>query len=256
MSDWNTALYLKFERERTQAALDLLAKIPHPNPKLIVDLGCGPGNSTELLRARYPHAGIVGIDFSQEMLNAARIRVPSARFENRDIQTWQPDRKIDLIFANAALHFVPDHHLLLARLMDYLNDGGCLAVQMPDNMQEMSHALIRMISADGPWSQRLVPVAKTRARIAPPEDYYQLLSRQCQKIQLWTTTYVHPLANVDSIVEWFEGSGLRPFLTLLTPDERVKFLDRYRTELNQAYAVQPDGKVLLNYPRLFFIAQK
>lgn len=256
MTDWNTALYLKFERERTQAALDLLAKIPHPDPGLIVDLGCGPGNSTELLRRRYPHAEIVGIDFSQDMLAAAKTRVPSARFEKQDIQSWCPHQKIDLIFANAALQFVPDHHLLLARLMDYLDEGGCLAVQMPDNMQEMSHALIRMISADGPWSERLVPVAKTRARIAPPEDYYQLLSRDCQNIQLWTTTYVHPLTSVDSIVEWFEGSGLRPFLALLSADERVSFLSRYRTELEQAYAVQPDGKVLLNYPRLFFIAQK
>ncbi len=256
MTDWNSELYLKFDRERTQAALDLLAKIASPEPKSIIDLGCGPGNSTQLLRQRFPEADIVGIDVSRAMLETAIKRVPSAQFLNQDISSWHPGHKVDLIFANAALHLVTDHHLLLAHFIDYLTPGGRLAVQMPDNMQDTSHALIRMISADGPWAHRLVPIAKTRARIAPADDYYQILCAHCQHIQLWTTTYVHPLDSVDSIVDWFRGSGLRPFLELLSPEEQQEFLQRYRAELLKAYTVQPDGKVLLTYPRLFFVAQK
>src|SRR6202035_4144234 len=163
---------------------------------------------------------------------------------------------MDLIFANAALHFVPNHHEFMVRLVSFLHEGGRLAVQMPNNIQELSHALMRMVAADGPWAKRLVPIAKTRPVIGALDLYYQLLTPVCSKIDIWQTTYVHPLDGPDDIVDWFEGSGLRPFLEPLSPCEREAFLSRYRAELSAAYPKQPDGKVLLRYPRLFFVAQK
>ncbi len=115
---------------------------------------------------------------------------------------------------------------------------------------------MRMISADGPWADRLVPIAKTRAVIGPPEEYYRLLTPLCSKLDIWQTNYIHPLDSVDNIVEWFEGSELRPFLKPLTPQEQASFLARYREELAKAYVEQADGKVLFRYPRLFFIARR
>lgn len=254
--EWNSSLYMKFEKERTRAARDLLAQVPDLAPGSIFDLGCGPGNGTELLAAKFPGARIFGLDISENMLAVARERVPSARFGKEDIAGWRPAEKTDLIFANASLQFVPSHDELMVRLLSYLREGGCLAVQMPNNIQELSHALMRMVAADGPWADRLVPIAKSRAVIGGLDFYYQLLVPHCSRLDLWQTAYVHPLDGPDDIVDWFAGSALRPFLDALSPCERESFLTRYRAELAAAYPVQTNGKVLLRYPRLFFVAQR
>jgi trans-aconitate 2-methyltransferase len=256
MSDWNSALYLKFERERTHAARDLLSHIPSFEPETVYDLGCGPGNSTELLTEIFPTAQIVGIDNSDDMLEAARKRVVGATFLKRSIEDWRPAREAGLIFANAALQFLPDHDQLMVRLLSHLAKGGWLAVQMPQNIQEVSHALMRMVAADGPWADRLMPVAKSRPIIGSIEDYYRLLAPLSAYFEMWQTTYVHALDGPEGIVEWFEGSALRPFLQPLSPSERQAFLVSYKRELVGAYTFQPDAKVLLCYPRLFFIAQR
>jgi len=190
------------------------------------------------------------------MLEVARARVSGARFLKEDIERWRPSEPADLIFANATLHFALDHYGLIKRLAGCLAEGGCLAAQMPNNMQEVSHALMRMIAADGPWSDRLVPIAKTRAVIGPLDEYYRLLRPLCSRLDIWQTTYIHTIDGVDRIVEWFEGSELRPFLKPLSEQEREAFLARYREGLTQSYAPQSDGTVLLPYPRLFLVAQK
>ncbi|WP_400771546.1 trans-aconitate 2-methyltransferase [Methylosinus sporium] len=257
MSDWDIALYRKYERERTRAAGDLLARIPEFEPTTVFDLGCGPANSTELLAARFPRATLVGLDTSDEMLEVARRRgIASAQFQKQDIAAWRPAEPADLVFSNAALQFVPDHDEAIVRLLSVLRPGGWLAVQMPNTTQEMSHALMRMIAADGPWAERLVPIAKTRPVISPPEEYYRRLAAHASVFETWQTTYVHPLDGAKGVVEWFEGSALRPFLDPLNKIERSLFLSRYESELAAAYPLQPDGKVLLRYPRLFFVAQK
>lgn len=255
MTDWNSDLYLKYEHERTRAARDLLEHVPKRETTLVFDLGCGPGNSTELLAAAFPGAKIVGIDYSGNMLSVARRRVPRAKFVEQNIESWRPEEQADLIFANAALHFVPDHRALMTRLVSYLKPGGRLAVQMPNNTHELSHAAMRMVAADGPWAARLVPIAKSRTVIGPPEEYYKLLTPLCRELDIWETAYIHPMDGPQEIVEWFEGSGLRPFLDPLSPSERESFLARYRDEL-AAYPRQPDGKALLRYPRLFFVLLK
>jgi trans-aconitate 2-methyltransferase len=254
-SDWDTALYLRFEDERTQPARDLLARV-RSNARRVVDLGCGPGTSTHLLAARYPDAQIIGIDSSEQMLAAARARLPGIHFEKQDIGAWRPSVKPDLIFANAALQWLPNHHELIPRLMSFLAEDGCLAIQMPDNRQEPSHALMRMVAADGPWADRLVPVAKTRGLIGIYSDYYGWLKPLSAQVEIWQTTYVHPLPGVGAVVDWFRGSGLRPFLNPLDECEREQFIARYMRGLADAYPLEPDGRLLFLYPRLFVIAAK
>jgi trans-aconitate 2-methyltransferase len=253
--DWDTGLYLKFEAERTQPARDLLARVPI-EARRIVDLGCGPGTSTQLLAARYPGAQITGVDKSGQMLAAARARLGGVVFERQDIAAWRPEVRPDLIFANAALQWLPDHHELIPRLMSFLAEGGCLAIQMPDNRQEPSHALMRMVAADGPWADRLVPVAKTRGLIGIYSDYHQWLRPLSSRVEIWQTTYVHPLPGVGAVVDWFRGSGLRPFLNLLDECEREQFIARYMEGLAEAYPAESGGELLFLYPRLFVTALK
>ncbi len=255
VSDWDTALYLKFEAERTLPARDLLARVT-VGARRIVDLGCGPATSTRLLAERFPQAEILGVDNSEPMLAEARRRLPGVRFELSDIADWRPRQRPDLVFANAALQWLPDHETLFARLMSYLAEGGALAVQMPDNRQEPSHALMRLVAADGPWSDRLVPIAKTRAVIATHVDYYAWLKPLSAALDIWQTTYVHPMSGVGAVVDWFRGSALRPFLNPLDVCEREQFIERYMRELADAYGVEPNGALLFLYPRLFIHARK
>ena len=140
--------------------------------------------------------------------------------------------------------------------MGYLADGGALAVQMADNLHEPSHSLMRMIAADGPWTDRLAPIAKTRAVIGTHVDYYEWLKPLSDRLDIWETTYVHPLSGVDAVVDWFHSGALRPFLDPLDPRERVQFLERYERDLADAYDVGPDGGLLFLYPRLFIYARK
>ena len=254
-TDWDTELYLKFETERTRPARDLLARVDGA-PRFIVDLGCGPGTSTRLLSERFPSAEILAIDNSEPMLAEGRRRLPHLRFEHADIANWRPTRQPDLIFANAALQWLPDHEALFPLLMSHLADDGALAVQMPDNRQEPSHALMRLVAADGPWADRLVPIAKTRAVIATHLDYYAWLKPLAGALDIWQTTYVHPMAGVGAVVDWFRGSALRPFLNPLDICEREEFIERYMRELATAYGVEPGGGLLFLYPRLFIHARK
>ncbi len=252
---WDVGLFSRFAAERAWATRDLIAAID-VDPKSVFDLGCGPGTSTGLIAARFPRAKIVGVDVSEAMLVEARRRHPALSFAAVDVARWRPEAPVDLIFADSALQWVAEHHALFPRLMGHLAPGGVLAVQMPDNRQEPSHASMRLIAADGPWADRLVPVAKTRAVISTHNDYYDWLAPLSASLKIWQTTYVHPLESVDAVVDWFRGSALLPFLAPLDPVEREVFLARYRTELSRAYRVEPNGRVLFLYPRLFLIARK
>ena len=256
MSDWDPILYAKFESERLRAARDLLAQVPLASADLVYDLGCGPGNSAELLLRRFPHARTIGLDTSDAMLARARMRARQAHFVKQDIACWAPDDRADLIFANAALQFLPDHDKLFPRLVSYLAPGGVFAAQMPNTARESSHALMRMVAAEGPWSSRLVPIAKTQPLIAGYDDYYEWLRPVASRVDVWMTTYVHLLDGPQGIADWFAGSTLRPFLERLDDRERGEFLARYRSGLKQAYPIQSDGKTLFPYPRLFIVAMR
>jgi trans-aconitate 2-methyltransferase len=253
MEDWNARQYLKFEDERTRPPRDLLAQVPLQHPRLAADLGCGPGNSTELLIERFAQSEVIGLDSSPDMLRKARERLPQCKFVEADIATWTPEVRTDLLFANAALQWVPDHARVLRRLLEALPTGGVLAVQMPDNTQEPANVLQREVAGSGPWAAKLA-AAVPRADMLPPDAYYDLLKPASAHIDIWHSIYNHAMANPQAIVEWFKGSSLQPYLSLLDAGTREQFLAAYTEKIVEAYKPRVDGKVLLKFPRLFIVA--
>ena len=254
---WSAKQYVAFEDERTRPARDLLAAIPAGDVRSAVDIGCGPGNSTELLVERFAGAAVRGLDSSSDMIEAARKRLPQVKFDLSDIDTWSESGPFDVIFANAVLQWVPDHATLLPSLVSKLAPGGSLAIQMPDNLQQPSHRLMREVAADGPWASKLAKVAGQRTEMADAGIYYSMLKACCARVDVWRTTYHHPLAGgAAGVVEWFKGSGLRPFLEPLDEAQRVQYLKQYQTAIEQAYPALADGSVLLPFPRLFIVATR
>jgi len=252
---WSASQYGKFEDERNRPIRDLLAQIPLRNPRRVVDLGCGPGNSTELLRQHFPDAEVMGVDNAPDMLAAARKRLPQLRFEYADIGNWSAGAPVDLLFANASLQWVPDHAQLLPALLAQLAPGGCLAVQIPDNLDEPAHRLMREIAAEPPWADVLSSAAKAREARHDALWYYRRLQAAGAQVNVWRTVFHHPLAGgAAAVVEWFKGTGLRPFLDPLDDAQRQRFLQRYTAAIAGAYPVLPDGTVLLPFPRLFLVA--
>ncbi|WPH21924.1 trans-aconitate 2-methyltransferase [Variovorax paradoxus] len=257
MLDWNPALYRRYEDERTRPAQELLARVPLSGAAHVVDLGCGPGNSTELLANRFPTAKVVGTDNSEAMLASARERLPQARFELSDIATWAPqDQAPDLIYANAALQWVPDHEQLIPRLFAALAPGGVLAIQMPDNREEPTHRLMRAVAAEAPWAEPIGDADRLRTLLLPLGGYYDLLAPAAARVDVWHTIYQHPMADAAAIVEWVRGTGLKPFVDRLPADLQASYLAEYERRVELAYPARTDGKRLLAFPRMFIVAQK
>jgi trans-aconitate 2-methyltransferase len=255
MADWNPALYRRFEDERTRPAAELLARVPLQAPRTAVDLGCGPGNSTELIVQRYPGATVTGTDNSPAMVEAARQRLPGVAFELSDIADWQPARPPDLAYANASLQWVPDHARLLPRLLDAVAPGGVLAVQMPDNLDEPSHVLMRETAADARFAAAIGDADKLRARVLSVADYYDLLAPMAE-VDVWRTIYQHPMDDAAAIVQWLRSTGLRPFLDPLPAALQKEYLAEYQRRIDAAYPPRADGRRLLAFPRLFIVARR
>ena len=254
---WSAAQYVEFEDQRTRPVRDLLAAIPPLQPRRAIDIGCGPGNSTELLAARYPAASVHGFDSSPDMIAAARTRLPDIGFDVRSIDQWVSDdtESVDVILANAVLQWLPDHAVLLPALLGKLSAGGVLAVQMPDNLEQPAQVAMREIAAVGGWAQKLATASAARSALADPSWYCEILRAQGCVVDVWRTTYHHPLpGGAADVVEWFKGSGLRPFLSPLNDRERDDFLLQYRRAIESAYPALADGSVLLPFPRLFMVA--
>jgi trans-aconitate 2-methyltransferase len=233
--DWSARQYLKFEDERTRPPRDLLAQVPLQSPRRVVDLGCGPGNSTELLITRYPQADVVGLDSSSDMLRQARERLPYCTFAEADLATWSPPEGTDLLFANAVFQWVPDHPAVLRRLLERLPEGGVLALQMPDNTDEPALALMREVAKSGPWAAEVGLAAAARDDLPTPAAYYDLLKPFCAHLDIWHTVYNHVMAGPDAIVEWFRGSALRPFLSVLNTDICRRIQRAHRPRLPGAF---------------------
>jgi trans-aconitate 2-methyltransferase len=249
---WSPTTYLQFGGERTRAARDLLTNVPLVSAERIVDVGCGPGNSTALLVARYPDARVIGFDSSEAMLEQARQALPNTPFVHADAIDWRPEPDTDLVFANAIYQWIPDHLALLARTLAALKSGSVLAVQMPDNVREPTHRLMQEVAARGPWAERLASAA--RAPLPPVGAYYDALRPSASTIDIWHTVYNHVLEGPDAIVDWVRGTGLRPFLDPLAADERREYLRQYTARIGEAYPARSDGRVLLRFPRLFMVA--
>lgn len=258
MLDWNPALYRRFEDERTRPAQELLVRVPHHAPRHVVDLGCGPGNSTELLVQRYPQAQVTGIDNSQAMIESARERLPQVAFALGDIARWEPapGAAPDLIYANASLQWVGGHEQLIPRLFASLAPGGVLAIQMPDNRQEPTHRLMREVAADSRWSSAIGDPDAVRTELLGIGGYYDLLAPLAAQIDVWHTVYQHVMPSAAAIVEWVRATGLKPFIDPLDEPQRSAFLAEYEQRVESAYAVRADGRRLLAFPRLFIVAQR
>jgi trans-aconitate 2-methyltransferase len=246
---------LRFADARTLPAVDLLSRIELAAPQRVVDLGCGPGNSAALLKQRWPAAAVTGLDSSVNLLDAARRDHPGIDFAEGDIAAWAPTEPYDVVFANASLQWVGGHDALLPRLFDQVAPGGVLAVQMPRNHDFATHALMRQVAAESAWRGRLGD-ARDPSPVQPPEFYYDCLAPRSAGFTIWETNYIQVMDGVEAIIAWLHGTGLRPFLARLADDERPVFLKRYAALLADAYPAQADGKILLPYPRLFFIASK
>lgn len=250
---WNPDQYLRFEQERTRPSVDLCARVPGA-PFTILDAGCGPGNSTEVLRRRWPQAAITGQDLSAEMIAQARERHPEGNWVEGDLRDFRGG-PFDLVFSNAVLQWIPGHRRLLAFLLDLVAPGGRLAVQMPSG----SRAPFRMAAARAaaePGFRDALRGASKALTFHGPAFYYDVLAPKVTALDLWETTYVHALPGHQSVVDWMEGTGLRPFLERLDPDAQARFKARVRHHLEAALPLQADGKVLLPFRRLFIVAAK
>lgn len=252
---WSATQYLKFEDERMRPARDLLAQVPLERADRVYDLGCGPGNSTELLVDRFGAAAVEGVDADAGMLEKARNRLPDVSFHQADLNAWRPPPQVDIFYSNAVFQWLPDHLPLLARLMDHLLPGGVLAIQMPDNLDEPSHAAMRETAGNGPWADRFAG-RDMRAKLPAPADYMDVLGPLASRVDVWHTHYYHPLANAEAIVEWVKGTGLRPYLATAGTENEPAFLADYTARITTAYSPMADGRVLLKFPRLFVVAVK
>jgi trans-aconitate 2-methyltransferase len=252
VAEWNAAQYLKFADQRTRPAADLLARVARAAPARVIDLGCGPGNATALLAARWPEARITGLDNAPDMLATARRDHPAIEWLEADLSVWVPEARYDVVYSNAALQWVPDHATLLPRLLGAVADGGVLAVQMP-RAAGAAHSLIREIAAAGPWAARMPE--RSGARVQPPGFYYDLLAPLARRVDLWETEYQQVMADTAAILEWVKGTGMRPFLAALSEAERADYLGRYRAALDAAYPAQRDGRVIFPFRRLFLVCE-
>lgn len=256
MTKWDAGQYLKFQAERTQPARDLASKIPLQTVQKALDIGCGPGNSTRIVKERFPSASVLGIDQSPEMIRAARGANPDLTFQVFDItQELTPlGGEYDLIFSNACLQWVPEHEKLLPQLIGFLRPGGALAVQIPNNFQEPVHRILARLSSSEKW-HTCFSSPRIFHQLAPAQ-YFDLLSEHTAEFTMWETTYYHRLPSHQAILEWYRGTGLRPYLACLADGERQAFEREVLTEIEYAYPAQRNGEIIFRFPRLFFIACK
>ncbi|MDV0445812.1 Trans-aconitate 2-methyltransferase [Methanimicrococcus sp. At1] len=249
---WDAGQYLKFEKERTQPSADLISRLFVPDPKKILDIGCGPGNSTKLLKNKYPNAEILGIDKSFEMIETAKKTHPDIEFKVADAVTdlKQIGSRYDIIFSNAAIQWMPNHEKLLPEMMALLNSGGILAVQTPLVYEAPMYKIIQNLISEPEWKNKFIS-----PRVfynLEPGRYYDLFSKTSTEFTMWETVYYHIMDSYEEIVEWYKGSGLRPYLEQLTAEDGEKFESEIRLQMERYYSKQEDGKILMRFPRLFF----
>ncbi len=254
MANWNPEHYLKYGQQRTRAAADLADRVPLQSPTTIVDLGCGPGNSTHILRSRWPDAEITGVDSSEEMLLQARQSSPDLTWIQADATSWTPDQPVDLVYSNAALQWIPRHAILIRHLLSYVASDGVLAFQIPSSTFAQIRTLIHEVSRFPAWDA-VMQAPRSALTMESPSFYYDLLAADTRSLDIWETEYMHVLDSQDAVVDWMAGTGLRPFLAALNSDsERTTFLTELRHRVHDAYEQRTDGRVLFPFRRTFVIA--
>ncbi len=237
---WDPERYARFAAERAKPFFDLLALVaPIPGGRA-VDLGCGPGELTAELQRRTGAAETLGVDSSDAMLaKAAPHAGGGLRFERGDIGAFAPAEPFDLVFSNAALHWLPDHPALLARLTRFVAPGGQLAFQVPDNWDHASHRAAEEVAAREPFAGALGGSAHPRNVLAP-EAYAAILDRLGYREQtVRLQVYGHHLDSREGIVAWVEGSLLSEYRRRLPSGLDAQFLIRYRERL---FTMVPDDR--------------
>lgn len=247
---WDPDQYLRYADHRARPGLELMARIPDLDARRVVDLGSGTGNLTTHLVQRWPQAEVTGIDASAEMVARATADHPRLTWTRADINQWEPDQPLDVVYSNAVLHWLGDHPQLIPRLRSFLRPGGALAIQMPDNWSAPYYLIPAEILDDGTWPPAAVD-ALLRHPVASPHEYRRWL--QPGTIDLWRTTYYQPLTGPDPVWEWITGSMLGPVLAALEPDDRDRLADRCRPRYREAYPPDPEGVTILPFSRLFMV---
>lgn len=256
---WNSEIYSQFLDLRTRPARDLLAAIPNSfQPKTVYDLGCGPGNSTALLKERWPHAVVVGLDSSLNMLQAAKAACPNLKFIQEDIALFTPAEKIDCLFANASLQWLDHHETLIPRLCKFINPGGVLAIQMPNNFHSPSHQTgIQVLQSRASW-QPLIKKLRHGLRYEPVYQlpwYYDLLVKAgIDHPILWETEYFQEMPDYQDIFAWAKGTYLRPILSAMDEENAGQFTEAYIKAIAKEYRLQANQKILLPFRRVFIVA--
>jgi trans-aconitate 2-methyltransferase len=236
--------------------MDLAAQIDVTDPRRVIDLGCGPGNSTAVLRARWPSAAITGLDNDAAMLAEAERSDAAVRWVQADAATWEPTEVYDVVFSNAMLQWLPDHANAVARMFRAVAPGGALAVQMPSHLQSPLHQHILEVAALPAWRDTMRNV---RHGIVAHDAgfYYDILSELAGRIDLWETVYSHVVDSAEAILTWIRATGLRPYLNALTDDEdRQRFEADLLQRVARSYPPRRDGRVLFPFRRLFFVAYR
>ena len=255
---WDPGQYQHFGDERSRPFFDLLARVAAEDPRLVIDLGCGPGTLTATLASRWPGAEVRGIDSSPEMIEAARaLPVPEGQrlsFALGDVRAWRPSGPVDVIVSNAVLQWVPDHLTVLARWAGFLRPGGWLAFQVPGNFDQPSHTILRDLAASAHWRDLLAGVQLNRQAMDPAAYLDVLTAAECE-VDAWETTYLHLLHGENAVLDWYRGSGLRPVLAALTPEDGADFAAEYGAQLRAAYPSAPYGTVL-PFRRIFVVAHR
>jgi trans-aconitate 2-methyltransferase len=257
MPTWNAEQYLRFGDERTRPCRELAARIATAGPDRVIDLGCGPGNSTAVLAERWPKAELTGLDSSPEMIAAAEETDPRVAWRVGDIAAWanESDQVYDVVFSNAALQWVDDHAAVFPRLLNHVAPGGALAIQVPGNYDAPAHSIMRELAASPVWRDHFPTRGVREWQVHDLETYYDILAPAAAAVDIWQTEYLHILADSAAIVEWYKGTGLRPFLDALADDEqRADFLAQYLQRIQEAYPERGDGRVIFPFRRLFLIA--
>lgn len=257
MPKWNPTQYLQFAEQRSRPCRDLADRVRIESPRSIIDLGCGPGNSTAVLAERWPEAAITGLDSSAEMIAAARENGPEHQWVTGDIAAWarEATESFDVVFSNAALQWVRAHEEIFPRLFERVRPGGALAVQLPAIWDSPAHRELRALADSPVWAGKMKSARQADWHTEPIGSYYDLLAGKAARMDLWETEYVHIMNTCQDIVEWYRGTGLRPFLEALESDaERARFLEEYTDRIRQHYLPRADSKVLFPFRRIFVVA--
>ena len=255
MGDWNSAQYLMFENERTQPAIDLVNRICIDDPKKIIDIGCGPGNSTQALAQRFPNAYILGVDNSSNMIETAKRDYPNLDFKTCDVgkDLSLIDNDFDVVFSNACIQWIPNHNQLLKNMIGLLKPDGILAVQTPMNYEEPIHKIIKAVSTSKKW--KLEFASPRTLNNLTQSEYFDLLSEISSEFSMWETIYCHKLKSHKDIMEWYRGTGLRPYLDVLVDEKKKVFEQDIFDKVIKEYPIQKSGNIIFRFPRLFFIAK-